>query len=894
MIRRLLAVSCLVALAPLAVSAQRGQVTGLTGVVRDSTKAVLADVVLTVASPELIGGPQTARTDAEGRYRFHTLLPGTYVLTAAHVGFESASHSGIELLPGLTHTLDVTLRISPVSAAVDVRATVPAVDVRSSASQQVIERELLEHLPRESRSVSDYLALAPGVTNGTGGNVAFGGAAIANPIAMDGTNGTSPVQHAPQAAPVAYWLDSLQVVAVGANAEYAEYTTARLNLTTRSGSNRFAGLGEYSWTRRAWAKWNELLDWQNADAQLGGPIRRDRVWFFTGAEYYKNVYRVPAFAARPRAVDEPVADTRDRKMIGKLTTAPSRAVRLEGFMMRNRGTSVNGNARVGVLPEALGAFTNSQELQNVRLTWTLDDRTLVEAHYGRFRGANGQGPTSPDRYAGPAAHIDQATGVFSVNYQQVIDSSETVQSGRMSITRYLAPSRTGAHELKAGIEHERSQVEDDLRYPGGMIFFDRDGQPELVRQWGGAHYEPTHHRTSLYLRDSWQLGRVTIDPGVRLGFYDSSVPQPASETYSNHSISPRLGAAWDVSSDHRTVARAHYGWYHDAMSTRFYEFLDAFAETPTITARIIGPDQFEEVSRFGGPGRVPTIDPDVRHSYVEEFSAGVERELWPRVSVKAQYVRRNTRNTIGFVDNGTTWIPTSAVDPGPDGRQGTGDDGGPLTIYINDQSTLPALVMTNPSAAWRHHDGLQFVVSRRPANGWSYQASYSWGRTRGSFDNENGSNAANTDAGQSGHFANPNRAINATGRTVFDRPHDVRAFGTYHLTYWGGFRISGVYRLTSGNPWGRYVTSFDPRTGGAVLVEPVGTRAYPALHELDLRVEKTIPIGGARAASVFASVFNVTDHVVAARINQNSGSAFGQVTTYTQPRRFRVAVRVTF
>lgn len=78
--------------------------------------------------------------------------------------------------------------------------------------------------------------------------------------------------------------------------------------------------------------------------------------------------------------------------------------------------------------------------------------------------------------------------------------------------------------------------------------------------------------------------------------------------------------------------------------------------------------------------------------------------------------------------------------------------------------------------------------------------SFRWSRTIGSFDNETASNAADTDLASNGNFANPNRAINTTGRTVFDRPHDVRVFGTYLLPYWGVVRVGGVYRYTTGAP----------------------------------------------------------------------------------------------
>ena len=871
--------------------AQRGQTSALSGIVRDATNNPMSGVELTVSSEQLIGGPQTALSDAGGRYRFATLLPGAYTLKAASSGFETLRRSGIDLLPGLAATVDITMNVASLDTTVDVHATVPAVDVKSSASQQLIERPLLDNLPVPlSRSIGEYLNLTPGIAN----EVALGGAAFANPISVDGTNGTSPVQGAPDAAPVVSWADSIQVQAVGANAEHGEYSSARMNVITRSGGNRYSGLGEYWWTRPGWSNWQNLLTWRDVIGQAGGPVLRDRIWFFGGLEDHEYISRTGAVGEAAPSPSEPLVEARERKFLGKLTGAPTRSTRLEGFASGGSSESLNGNARPGLDPNALGRFEGSNEMYNTRLTWTVDSRTLVEAHYGLYSGNNGQGPASADRRSGPPSHFDQATRMFSVNYQQIIEGRRNVQSGQVKVTRHVAVPGIGEHELKAGVEHERDRVDQDQKYPGDRLYLDRNGQPELVRLWEGARYRSSHQRTSLFVQDTWQLGRLTLEPGVRFGFYDSAVPHPASRTYSNHSISPRLGAAWDLSPDHRTVVRAHYGHYHDPMSTRFYEYLDSTADTTFIVARVLGPDQFEEISRSGGPTNLPTIDPDTKHSYAEEWFGGVEREVWPRVSVKAQYIRRNVRNTIGFIDTGSVWMPASVVDPGPDGAMQTADDGGPLTIYYRDSSSTSALLMTNPAGAWRHFDAIQFAGARRFADGWSLQASYSWGRTVGSFDNENGSNVAGTDVGGGGNFSNPNRAINTVGRTVFDRRHDVRVFGTYAVPYWGGVRVSGIYRYTSGAPWGRTVDSFDPRTQTAVLVEPVGTRELAATNEADLRREKTVTLPARAVAGIYVDIFNLANHVVARNIIQNSGSAFETAFRWTDPRRFRVGVRVTF
>lgn len=870
--------------------AQRGQTSTLSGVVRDATNHPLSDVSVTIGGSHLIGGAQTVSSDEAGRYRFTALPPGNYIITLHRTGFQTLRRSGIDLFPGYALTMDLVLHVSTVEITVDVNAVSSAVDVRSSASVQIIERPLLEHLPLESRAITSHINLAPGIN----GSIALGGAALANPVSIDGTSGTSPVQGTPEAAPTIYWLDALQVISTGADAEYGEYSTARLNAITRSGSNRFSGLAEHVQTRRTWARWNELLAWRNTFAQLGGPIRRDRLWFFAGLERYDTRSRVTAFANQPRTAEEPLVETFEQKHLLKLTGVPASPARLEGFVSHVRGKSLNGNANAFVRPEALGSFDSGQRMANVRFTWPATSRLLVEAHYGGFRAHNGQGPTDLSRRSGPPPHRDQATGVFSVNYPQLIDAVRTVRSSQLALTRYVADSPTGEHEIRAGVEHERASVREDIGYPGNTFYLDRNGRPELVRFWEGSHFRPSHDRTTVFVRDNWRLGRLTLEPGLRISRYDSSVQNPATDTYSNHSIAPRIGAAWDVSADHRTVLRAHYGHYNDPMATRFYEFLDLGADTTFIVARVLGDDQFEEVSRTGGPTNVPVIDPQTKHSYAEEWFAGVEREILPRVSVKAQYVRRNTRNTIGFIDEGSTWRPLPVTDPGADGRQGTTDDGDVLTVYINEQSTPARFVMTNPDGAWRQYDGVQLVGTRRAADGWSVQASYAWGRTVGSFDNENGSNAANTDLATNGNFANPNRAINTTGRTVFDRRHDGRVFGTYRFRYWGGFRVSGIYRYTSGLPWGRIVNSFDPRTQAAVLVEPIGTRHLPPTSELDVRVEKTLRFPGSVTAGIFADVFNATNREVASRSQQVSGSAFGNVTGWTQPRRFRLGLRATF
>jgi hypothetical protein len=377
------------------------------------------------------------------------------------------------------------------------------------------------------------------------------------------------------------------------------------------------------------------------------------------------------------------------------------------------------------------------------------------------------------------------------------------------------------------------------------------------------------------------------------------LPDTNADLYENHSVSPRVGVAWDLTANHRTVVRAYYGHYHEGIFTGMFDFLDPLAQAPTITARVIGSGQFEEISRTSVTIDQTTFDPAANHMYAEEFVTGIEREVVPRLSIKAQYIRRNTRNTLGYIDTGSTWTPAQVVDPGRDGRMGTSDDGRLMTVYYNHDPSAAQYVLTNPKGAWRRYDAVQVIADRRHASGWSLQASYTWGRTVGNFDNDAASNGASSDLASNGNFANPNRAILSTGRTVHDRRHDFKVFGTAVVPRFD-VRVSGLFRVTSGTPYARIINSFGPGTQTFPLtqtfminVEPVGSYHQPAQSGADVRIEKIVRIRSSHVG-FYGDFFNITNRLVMGRINNVSGSNFGQPREFSAPREFRAGIRVTF
>jgi hypothetical protein len=430
-------------------------------------------------------------------------------------------------------------------------------------------------------------------------------------------------------------------------------------------------------------------------------------------------------------------------------------------------------------------------------------------------------------------------------------------------------------------------------YPGGRVFYDTGGQSDTEYIQDDQISRPTHHRNTVYVQDGWRpSNRLTLNIGVRAGFYGGDVPGHDG-VFAAHSVSPRLGAAWDVTGHHRTVLRVHYGRYHDEMVTSFYDFLDPGSQVPETYLQAVGPNQFQEVWTYN-PTLNSTIDRHIKFPFVQEYVAGLEHQLPVGVSLTAQYTHRDFKDSIGFIDTGTVWYPVQRIDPGPDGRVGTADDGGPFTVFYAVPSSTPALMLTNPSDAYRRYDAVQFVAIRRYAQNVAFQGSYNWSRTVASYDNAYSSNAANNDLGTDGVFANPNRALNANGHTPQDVTHEFKALGTYRLSRWGGLNVSGVYRFQSGRPWAR-TYYFGPQTGiQYIYVEPRGTRELPAVNTLDLRMEKTWRPSKVGTIGLFGDVFNVGNQGVSLHDDQRSGPTFGLPQVWLDPRTVRVGLRIMF
>src|SRR6185436_11915021 len=643
--RRLSAVTALVGSVLLFPSLSFAQAT-LAGVVRDASEAVLPGVTVEAASPSLIEKSRTAVTDTSGQYRITELAPGTYNLTFTLTGFSTVKRESIAVSGSGVITINADMRVGSIEETITVTGETPIVDTQSARHQAVLSNDTIAALPA-TRTYGALLSALPGLQvqgNGPAAVTPFmamftanGGRANEGRMMIDGL----PVAASFNGGGVSTFIydtpnaEELQVLVSGALGE-AENGGPQVNLVPKSGGNTFRGTGFYSGAGK-WSTGNNLNDtligygllqpagvirsW-DISGSGGGPIKRDRLWFFANLRKYSTLAPVQgAFAnlnagdatkwtwARDPNVEVRSADARSIESI-RLTsqvTPRNRVTFSHEHQHRCSGSTITPSGEGCRVREAdwigVGTTTSSPESfpgyhdlpYNVtQATWTspVTSRLLLEAGYSRFQYLwAGFGEVPPDGLSSliPVTEASTIYGQANYSYRGLYDPlgfAFADNDASPTTWRVAASYVTGAHSLKAGYQGSyQKSLQGRVANSTQLRYLFNNGVPNGFGYYLAPRWEQNDRTEtqSFFAQDQWTRGRLTIQAALRFDRAWSWAPadhngttltsrfnaQPISfdETVSvagYNDLTPRIGVAYDVRGNGKTSIRINVGKYLQA------------------------------------------------------------------------------------------------------------------------------------------------------------------------------------------------------------------------------------------------------------------------------------------------------------------------------------------
>ena len=514
-------------------------------------------------------------------------------MTASLQGFQTIRHENVRVEVGSQFEVDFQLKMAGVAEAVTVIGTTPLIDTSRSAMTTTVATELVESTPITRFTFFDLAYMTPGVSTMRFDNTAskasaFGSSINENQYQIDGADLTAPQTGAAWAWPSTDIIEELQVVGLGAPAEYGNYQGAVFNIITKSGSNIFSGNANYYYSAEWLTGQNAILDgyaynrarYRDFSVNGGGPIKKDKLWFFGGVQIRRDWYSEPG--TDPTAPKE----TNDKRFFAKATWAVNKNNRIIGSI-EDDGSVLPRPVTASSPYIAGGAEDSGQPVPNIEWTSVINDKTFFEARYAGFYGYDRWAPNSGT--INTPGHYDTATGVYSVNTTSWYDGNIWKNQLSAKLSRFI-PTDKGSHDLRVGAQYINGGNDYKEGLSGGMEDYDYNGKPdELLVQapyHGGSDTGKTWN-IGTYIDDTWAINdKLSLTLGVR---FDHSVgilpnyPQldtsgnPTGATVQNpgaiihwNNFAPRLGANFKFDSAGKTVGRVHYGRFYGLLQTRMF------------------------------------------------------------------------------------------------------------------------------------------------------------------------------------------------------------------------------------------------------------------------------------------------------------------------------------
>jgi outer membrane receptor protein involved in Fe transport len=908
-------------LIPALASAQATQVGQLAGDVKDITGGVLPGATVTLTSVER-GFTRSMVTDAEGKFLFPVLPIGRYTVTVQLSSFATSTISDNLVEAERTTRIAVTLKVAGLETATTVVGETPIVDVKNQTQETRVRAEEFSKLA-VGRSYQSLMAQAPGVV-GTGNVNSHGSLSSSNIFMFDGVNTTDPTTGTFGSNLNFEAIQEVVIRTSTVGVEYGGGTGAIVDVITKSGTNRFEGSMKWIGTNDNWNEQNTTknevtgaslartkYDKVNSvySGTIGGPVVKDRAWFFFAYEDSRNTTPQRQTNAATGFSAENYQQTTvsqfwtvrgtaqlatNHNVWFKYTESPT-----EGFIVDYWGASAELYA---LTAQNQGGSNYAAQYNGViGSKWTA---TFMAAHAPSFIDVVPY--KTGGALLGGAPFYDQLDGRFynGATFDGTVDRPRTQASGAME---YFTTLGGNSHAIKFGGDWQDMKSTNYFRYPTNQLYYVRGFNPN-TRAYTPDFYEEyqdapsTSNGTQLafYVRDKFQVGsRLNLEFGLRVDKQDGTSDVGAG-TVDTIDWSPRFSGSYSVTSDNKTVILGSYGRFLDNI---LQNFSDAFGNVPQQTnyksylwngsAYV-----FDYEYTAAGSNFKPNLGISPRH--MDEFTIGMQQQLNNTLGVGARYIQREWGN---FIDD----------------------------VYTFNADNTVNREVVNLDTAERSYKGFELTVDRRFANNWSASGSYTYSQTRGNHfgadftalgDYVDATCRQTTDAGLGGldgTFPCSDLQANLRGNPAFDRPHLVKFAASYRkplgpIDLTAGVVGNGTSKTTYSKT--RVVNVLRPGTTSSQTTqtynyEGLGSERVDGYYFLtDLSIEATYRMAGRSDVGVKFETFNLFNTEEKIGVNnttwceanistscQTARTNFGTATTrdrFATPRTYRFTVLFRF
>jgi hypothetical protein len=829
--------SVLALLAPISFAAAQGVQTGtITGTVQSADGLSLPGVTVTASSP-VLQGQRSATTDLNGVYFIKGLPAGVYSVTFDMPSFKSVKKDNVDLNVGSTVDVPQTLALAGVTETVNVTAETPKPTALSVPTlSQAYTKAQLDPLPvgRVPNQIAD---LAPGLTSNTSnaGQLAISGAtSFDNVFMMNGVDINDNLFGTANNLFIEDAIEQTNILTGGISAEYGRFSGGVVNVITKSGGNTFGGSFRENFNNPKWLDETprqkaanisnpDLLS-KSYEGTFGGPIARDRLWFFSAGRYEPSDTNLTFILSDAAAIRH---DINKRGEI-KFTGSPASGQTLSGdytnnSTAQNNRFSLNSNS---LDPSVLINETNPNSLFVVNYNGVVRNKAFATLQYSQkkfgFVGAGGTNTAvsaSPFRTRGvtpgEASGLLYAAPFFSALDPENRDNKQF--TGSLSYT--LSTKKTGTHDFKGGGEYYRSTrtggnsqsatnyvFQSDYVQANGKPVYDASGVPIPVFTPGVSRVQnwlPTLgavvniNTSSFYFQDHWIASpRLTLELGTRFEMVRSNATGDIV-TVDTTTLVPRLGATYDLEGNGRTVLQASYGHYAGKYSEAQFAGNTDVGNPSLVTYGYTGPaGQGRDFAPGMNPANYTTIinasfptanifaAPGLHSPTVREFTTSVGRELGTKGFARATY---QFRRWYDFVED-EIQLSNGIVNVNRNGAN---------------IGNLTKVIIDNTNGIHREYQGLVLQSGYRFSSVVNVGAHYTL-----QLKNEGNSNAeaANQPGISSIYGDYPEIYGPAIDRYLPDgkladyQQHKLRVYGTYtqKMGRFGSLDLSPIWRVDSG------------------------------------------------------------------------------------------------